>query len=52
MMRPELYFLYGIPTMFLIVGLIAYGIARLDAYRHPRVPKQAKDEGAGRDARA
>jgi hypothetical protein len=52
MMSPELYFLYGIPTMFLIVGLIAYGIVRLDDYRHPRVPKSTKDDGAGRDTRA
>jgi hypothetical protein len=52
MITPETYILFGIPTMFLVVGLFAYGLVRLDAYRHPRASKQPKDEGAGRDASA
>ena len=48
-MSPDLYILYGIPTMFLVAGLLAYGMVLLDDYRHPRA---SKDESAGRDARA
>lgn len=46
MISPETYVLFGIPTMFLIVGLFAYGLVKLDAYRHPRASKPAKDETA------
>jgi hypothetical protein len=52
MIDHEILVLYGVPTMFLLAGLFAYGLARLDAYRHPRASKQPKDEGAGRDASA
>jgi len=38
--------------MFLVAGLIAYGIAALDDDRHPRVSKQAKDQGSGRPGAA
>jgi hypothetical protein len=51
-MDRELLVLFGVPTMFLVAGLFAYGLVRLDAYRHPRVPKKAEDESAARDARA
>jgi hypothetical protein len=52
MIDRELLVLFGVPTMFLVAGLFAYGLARLDVYRHQRASKAAKDEGAGRDARA
>ena len=52
MIDRELLVLYGVPTMFLVAGLFAYGLARLDAYRHPRAAKAAKDGAAGHDARA
>jgi hypothetical protein len=38
-MTPEIYLLFGIPTVFLVAGLFAYGMVVLDDYRHPRVPK-------------
>jgi hypothetical protein len=52
MIDRELFILFGVPTMFLVAGLFAYGLARLDAYRHPRTVKPGNDEGAGRDAPA
>jgi len=52
MIDRELLVLFGVPTMFLVAGLFAYGLAKLDAYRHPRASKTAKDEAPGRDARA
>ena len=30
-MSLELYLQYGIPTLFLVVGLVAYAIAKLDS---------------------
>jgi hypothetical protein len=45
-MRPDLYILFGIPTMFLVAGLIAYGMVVLDDYRHPRMPKGGGDTRA------
>lgn len=51
-MSPEFYVLFGVPTMFLVTGLIAYGMVILADYRHPRVPKQTKGENTGGDTRA
>ena len=48
MIDRELLVLFGVPTMFLVAGLFAYGLVRLDAYRHPRVPKKAKQEASNR----
>ena len=47
MIDREVLVLFGVPTMFLVVGLFAYGLARLDVYRHQRASKAAKDEAAG-----
>ena len=52
MIDREFVVLFGVPTMFLVAGLFAYGLVRLDAYRHPRVPKQTKEEHTGSDTRA
>jgi hypothetical protein len=52
MIDRELLILFGVPTMFLVAGLFAYGLARLDAYRYSRVPKPAMDKSADRDAPA
>jgi hypothetical protein len=37
MTTPELIVLYGIPTMFLFVGLIAYTLVRFDSWRYDRL---------------
>ena len=52
MIDRELLVLFGVPTMFLVAGLFAYGLVRLDDYRHPRVSKHTKDQGAGRPGAA
>lgn len=52
MIDRELLVLFGVPTMCLVAGLFAYGLVRLDAYRHPRSSKPPNNEGADRDARA
>lgn len=52
MMSPEFYVLFGVPTMCLVAGLIAYGMVILADHRHPRVPKQTKEEHTGSDTRA
>ena len=36
MMTPEVYLLFGIPTMFLLVGLVAYALVRFDSWRYDR----------------
>ena len=36
MISPEIYVLYGIPTMFLIVGLLMYGLVRFQSWRYDR----------------
>ena len=51
-MSPEVYILFGVPTMFLVAGLLAYGMVILADHRHPRVPKQIKEENTGSDPRA
>jgi len=36
MMSPETYVLYGIPTMFFLVGLLMYAVVRFQSWRYDR----------------
>jgi hypothetical protein len=37
MMTYEVFVLYGIPTMFLLVGLIMYAVIRFQSWRYDRL---------------
>jgi hypothetical protein len=37
MMTYEVFVLYGIPTMFLLVGLIMYALVRFQSWRYDRL---------------
>lgn len=43
MMTYEVFVLYGIPTMFLLVGLIMYAVVRFQSWRYDRLA--ARDAG-------
>jgi len=42
-MNPDVYVLYGISTLFLVVGLVAYAMVVLDDRQHPRASRPAKE---------
>lgn len=46
MITPEVYVLYGIPTMFLLVGLVMYGVVRYESRRYGLAARNAaKSDG-------
>jgi hypothetical protein len=47
MMPPEVLVLYGIPTMFLLIGLVVYGVVRLESWRYDRLAARATVKRSG-----
>jgi len=44
-MTPEIFVLYGIPTMFLLIGAIMYGVVHLESRRYDRAAaRKAKSD--------
>ena len=44
-MSLELYLQYGIPTLFLALGLIVYAVVRFQSRRHDRRVARQRDQG-------
>lgn len=48
-MTYEIFMLYGIPTMFLLVGLVMYAVVRFQSWRYDRLA--TRNAGKSDDAR-
>ena len=50
MMTYEVFVLYGIPTMFLLVGLAMYALVRFQSWRYDRLA--ARNAGKSNEAKS